>query len=60
VRLEGLGQLKKKIQLIGTGTRDLQAFSVVSQPTTLTRALFYPSVEDSNLLLKIQIILLQI
>jgi hypothetical protein len=36
VRLEGLGQLKK-INLIGTRIRDLPAFSIVPQPTTLPR-----------------------
>jgi hypothetical protein len=39
VRLEGLGQLKK-IHLIGTQTRDLPAFSIVPQPTTLPSAHF--------------------
>jgi hypothetical protein len=34
VRLEGLGQLGKKIHLIGTRTRDLLACSIVPQPTT--------------------------
>jgi hypothetical protein len=38
VRLEGLGQLKKKIHLIGTRTRDLPACSIVPEPTTLPRA----------------------
>jgi hypothetical protein len=37
VRLEGLGKLKK-IHLIGTRTRDLPAYSIVPQPTTLKRA----------------------
>jgi hypothetical protein len=37
VRLEGLGQLKK-IHLIRTRTRDLQACSIVPQPTMLPRA----------------------
>jgi hypothetical protein len=39
VRQEGLGQLKK-IHLIGTRTRDLQACNIVPQPTTLPRAPF--------------------
>jgi hypothetical protein len=34
VRLEELGKMKKKIHLIGTGTRDI----IVPQPTTLLRA----------------------
>jgi hypothetical protein len=45
VRLEGLGKLgkerkekKRKIHLIGTRTRDLPAWSIVPQPTTLPRA----------------------
>jgi hypothetical protein len=39
VRLEGLGQLKKKSnELIGNWTRDLPACSIVPQPTTLPRA----------------------
>jgi hypothetical protein len=38
VRLEGLGQLKKFSDLIGTRTRDLPVCSIVSQPTTLRRA----------------------
>jgi hypothetical protein len=38
VRLEGLGQLKKKIHLIETRYRDLRACSVLLQPTTLPRA----------------------
>jgi hypothetical protein len=38
VRLEGLGQLKKKIHLIGTQTSDLPACSIVPQPNTLPRA----------------------
>jgi hypothetical protein len=38
VRLEGLGQLKKSNDLIGYRTRDLQACSIVPQPTTLPRA----------------------
>jgi hypothetical protein len=38
VRLEGLGQLKKKIHLIGTRTRDLPAYSIVPQQSTLPRA----------------------
>jgi hypothetical protein len=38
VRLEGLGKLKK-VQLIGSRTRDLPACSIVPQPTTLPRAL---------------------
>jgi hypothetical protein len=36
VRLEELGQLKKKIHLIGTRTRDLPSCSIVPQPTTLS------------------------
>jgi hypothetical protein len=40
VRLEGLGQLKK-INVIGTRTRDLPACSTVPQPTTLQRAPAY-------------------
>jgi hypothetical protein len=39
VRLEGLGQLKNSKDLIGTPTRNLPACSIVSQETTLPRAL---------------------
>jgi hypothetical protein len=35
VRLEGSGQMKKKIHLIGTRTRDLPACGIEPQPTTL-------------------------
>jgi hypothetical protein len=38
VRLEGLDQLKKSSDPIGNRTRDLQACSIVPQPTTLPRA----------------------
>jgi hypothetical protein len=38
VRLEGLGKLKK-IYLLETRTRDLPAYSIVPQPTTLLRVL---------------------
>jgi hypothetical protein len=38
VRLQGLGQLGNRFDLIGTRTRDLPACSVVLQPTTLPRA----------------------
>jgi hypothetical protein len=38
VRLEGFGKLKKSNNLIGNGTRDLLACSIVPQPTTLSRA----------------------
>jgi hypothetical protein len=38
VQLEGLGNLKKTIDLIGTRTHDLPACSIVPQPTTLLRA----------------------
>jgi hypothetical protein len=38
MRLEGLGQLKNKIHVIGTRTRYLPASSIVPQPTTLPRA----------------------
>jgi hypothetical protein len=39
VRLEGLGKLKKKSNdLIGNRPRDLPAYSIVPQPTTLPRA----------------------
>jgi hypothetical protein len=39
MRLEGFRQIKKKTNgLIGTRTRDLPAFSIVPQPTTLPRA----------------------
>jgi hypothetical protein len=38
VRLEGLVQLKKKIHVIETRTRDLRACNVLPQPTTLSRA----------------------
>jgi hypothetical protein len=37
MRLEGLGQLKKSNDLIGTRSRHLPASSIVSQPTTLPR-----------------------
>jgi hypothetical protein len=40
VRLEGLGQFKK-IHIIGTGSRDLPACSLVPQSTTLPRACPY-------------------
>jgi hypothetical protein len=33
VRLEGLGQMKKKIHLIGTRTRDLPVCSIPRAPT---------------------------
>jgi hypothetical protein len=40
MRLEGLGQLKKKfIHLIAMQTRDLPACRIVPQPTALPRAL---------------------
>jgi hypothetical protein len=38
VRLEGLGQLKKFNDLVGKRSRDLPAYSIVPQPTTLPRA----------------------
>jgi hypothetical protein len=38
VRLEGLGQSKKKIHYLGTRTRYLPACTIVPQPTTLPRA----------------------
>jgi hypothetical protein len=38
VWLEGLAQLKKSNEFFGNGTRDLPAFSIVPQPTTLPRA----------------------
>jgi hypothetical protein len=38
VQLERVGKLKKSIDLIGKGTRDLPACSIVPQPTTLSRA----------------------
>jgi hypothetical protein len=39
VRLEGLGQLKKKNNyLVGNRTRDIPACRILSQPTTLPRA----------------------
>jgi hypothetical protein len=38
VRLEGLGKLKKKIDLVGTRSRDLPAYSIVPQPITLPHA----------------------
>jgi hypothetical protein len=37
--LEGLRHLKKFNDLIGTRNRDLQAYSILPQPTTLPRAL---------------------
>jgi hypothetical protein len=37
VRLEGLGQLKISVNLIGNGTRHLLACSIVPPPTTLPR-----------------------
>jgi hypothetical protein len=37
MRLEVLGQVKKKIRLIGTRTRDLVACSILPQPNTLPR-----------------------
>jgi hypothetical protein len=40
VRLEGLGKLKKKFcDLTGTRTRDLLAYNIAPQPSTLPRAL---------------------
>jgi hypothetical protein len=39
VRLERLGKLKKKIDFIGTQTRDLPACRIVPQPTTMPRGL---------------------
>jgi hypothetical protein len=45
MRLEGLGQLKKKSNnLIGNRNHDLPACSIVPRPTTLPRALLYVSV----------------
>jgi hypothetical protein len=38
LRLQGLGKLKKSNDLIGTRTRDLPAWSIVPQPTTLPSA----------------------
>jgi hypothetical protein len=38
--LEGLGKLKQFIDLIGTGTHDLPACSIVSEPTTLARSTY--------------------
>jgi hypothetical protein len=38
LRLEGLGQLKKKNDFIGTRTCDLPACSIVPQPSTTPRA----------------------
>jgi hypothetical protein len=38
VRLEGLGELKKSNDLIGTRTRILPTCSIVPHPTTLSRA----------------------
>jgi hypothetical protein len=38
VQLEGLGQLKKSSDLIGTWTRDFPACRIAPQPTTLSRA----------------------
>jgi hypothetical protein len=38
MRLEGLGQLRKSNDLIGTQTRDPPACIIVPQPTTLPRA----------------------
>jgi hypothetical protein len=35
VRLEGFGQLKGSIDLIGNGTRDLPACGIVPEATTL-------------------------
>jgi hypothetical protein len=47
VQLEILGKLgKKNKDLIGTGTRDLSACSIVPQPTTLPRALHYNAYRD--------------
>jgi hypothetical protein len=37
VRLERLGNLKKKIHFIGNRSRNLPAYSTVPQPTTLPR-----------------------
>jgi hypothetical protein len=50
LRLEGLGQLKKKIHLIGTRTRDFPVCSIVPQPTTLPRApfVFYCTVQKAS------------
>jgi hypothetical protein len=38
MRLEGLGKVKKFSGLIGTQTRDLLAFSIAPQHSTLPRA----------------------
>jgi hypothetical protein len=40
VRLEGLDKLKKLDGLMGNGTGDLPACSIVPKPTTLPRAQF--------------------
>jgi hypothetical protein len=45
VRLEGLGQLKKSDDLIGNGTRDLSACSIVPSPTTLPHG---PGVDSAS------------
>jgi hypothetical protein len=45
VRLEGLGQLRKSNDFIGTRTRDLPIWSIVPQPTTLPRS---PNILDSR------------
>jgi hypothetical protein len=44
MQLEGLGKLKKFIDLIGTPTRNLPAYSIVPQTTTLPRAPAFCSV----------------
>jgi hypothetical protein len=49
VLLEGLGQLKKKIHLIGTRTRDLPARNLVPQPTTLLRAHYLPKSKQKKI-----------
>jgi hypothetical protein len=41
VLLECLGELKKLIDIIGSRPRDLQACSIVPQPTTLHVSLWY-------------------
>jgi hypothetical protein len=54
VRLEGLGKLKK-IHLIGTQTRDLQACSIVPQPTALPEK-YFQAVKQNKIIKTVVII----
>jgi hypothetical protein len=54
VRLEGLGQLKTKIHLVGTRNRDLPPCSIVHQPTTLPMPLSRKDEIEINIRVSLQ------